>query len=287
MKIEGLRILDSNFYHQLTICDDKIVVQRLDSMGRVVNNDDDDEVRWVKSTNSISSEIRGLDDQGTIDRVVEYYLNYNKITGVYTNIDSNKSLYCVFMSSIYDRWNLIYNETKRLGFQEIPDEMTFKKIMDKYRFDREGFLINLVDDASRFEFCIEDGNSYYQSNEFSDGNKNVCFVLCVKKDSSGLFKLEPSELEFFEKAVDVIMGEDIARVSGETEYNKCGSLIGDHMSIYSGEFAPKKNVNIAVPFELRSEAQRAVLKHNKKVLNRRREQEKVEGRVYQLKMEGF
>lgn len=280
MKVEGLKLLDANFYHQLTVRGDKIVVQRLDKSGRMVTCDD--LVQKVKSANPISRELRHLDTRESIDRVVEYYLDYSKITGIYTNASFNRDLYCVLTSSIGDE-DLIHKGARKLRFQEAPDQRTFQRIVDKYHLDREVFLLNLVDDVSYFEFYFDKGNSSYQVRDFYEGKKKGCFTLRLEEASSYRLDLPPDEEEFLEKAVDIIMGDEIAISRVDEDWDRFGFLERRYMRIDSERYGK----TITVSQVEKSRIEDIVSKHNMGVWERRHKQEKAEGKVYQLKMEGF
>ena len=62
------------------------------------------------------------------------FLDYNKVDSIYENLDLHGTFYSIVLDSTLG---------KRLRFKTYPGEDIVRKIYDKYKFDRDEFLINL------------------------------------------------------------------------------------------------------------------------------------------------
>ncbi|MDD5888565.1 MAG: hypothetical protein PUC82_03650 [bacterium] len=268
MKIEGLKILDSNFYHQIIIGDRKMIVQRYDRHG-VLDTKDDGPVR-VKSTDAISKRIKGKDDDEVKALVLDYFLSYNKISAILEDASIQWNFYPLLVDSSLG---------KKLIFKDNLSKDLCDKVRSKYCFDRLEFLVNL-DSCSDFTFNTGMGNSYYKMAQDSD-NKAI-FGLSTYYDDKKRLQVRKEELDFLAKAIDIIMEGNIIDVVGTCSNDRMG---------FSGEFVildkEREDKVIHISKELVTFASPFVGKHNLNVFSQRREEEKNEGKVYQMKMEEF
>lgn len=275
MKIEGLRILDSNYYHQLTIHDSKAVVQRYNKNGGIARGCSSD--KYAKASNPISLELKGLDYDTTVDRLVDYYLDYNKIIGIQENAIVNGTTYIIIsspgevMSSIYE------TPSKKLRFRVAPSHDTSKKIIDRYRFDRDEFLINLPEEVREFVFCVQQENTYYKVE-----GKSAIFCLNARRDERCKVVALESEKDFFGRAISLIMGDEIISSDISEESERFGFV--NRAYTITDSSGRKK---IKMPKGLYPAAKEFVDAHNNRVLAERRQAEQIVGPVYQKKMEGF
>lgn len=275
MRIEGLRILDSNYYHQLTIHDGKAVVQRYNKHGGIARGCSSD--KYVKSSNPISLELRGLDDDSTIERLVDYYLDYNKIIGIQENAIVGGTTYIIVSSPGEEISSIYETPNKKLRFRIVPSHDTSKKIIDRYRFDRDEFLLNLPEDIKEFVFAFETEKSYYKT----DGDSAI-FCLNARHDENFVPVVLDSEVSFFRKAISLVMGDNIIYDDISDEEDRFG-FISREYTITDSTFSKK----IKMPKELYPVAKEVVDSHNKRVLAEREQELQITGFVYQKKMEGF
>lgn len=278
MKVEGLRILDSNYYQQITIHNSKMVVQRYDKVGRLITKDFGP--KRASSKQRLSLEIKNLDDVAVVDAVTDYYLNYSKINAIFEDIYVEGILYPVVVDSTLG---------KRLRFRTCPSDEVVEKIMAKYRFDRDEFLVGL-DEYKNFVFGHEVGKSYYEikgekvdESKKEDKSSPVIFCLAASHDENFVPRVRDDELEFFGRAISIIMGDSIAKATVVEDQDRFGFITKNHV-IFDIDHYERQ---IHMPEELYSAAEKFVSEHNHRVWEKRREQEKIEGNVYQMKMEGF
>ncbi len=280
MRVEGLKLLNSNFYHQITISDNKIVVQRCDKGGRLVSRDDG--VKLTPSDHPISEEIRKLGSVSTVDRVVEYYLDYSEITSISSVLFRERPY--IIVESEKDNSNDIFGSdcSKRLKLRtEVPGrEISVGKIFDKYEFDRDEFLANLIGDVKEVDFSVTENKTGYRLDKDND---KAFFFLSSQKNYSGKIYMSPGEIEFLYKAMSMIMGDNLVTVTMEEKLSRL-----DFLSSYYAMITPEDSHSVItmsrglIPVALDFESS-----HNRSVMEKRREEDKINGRVYQMKMEGF
>ncbi len=280
MRVEGLKLLNSNFYHQITISDNKIVVQRCDKDGRLVSRDDG--VKLIPSDHPISEEIRTLGSVSTVDRVVEYYLDYSEITSISSILFRERPY--IIVESEKDNSNDIFGSdcSKRLKLRtEVPGrEISVGKIFDKYEFNRDEFLANLIGGVKEVDFSVTENKTGYRLDKDND---KAFFFLSSQKNYSGKIYMSPGEIEFLYKAMSMIMGDNLVTVTMEEKLSRL-----DFLSSYYAMITPEDSHSVItmsrglIPVALEFESS-----HNRSVMEKRREEDKINRRVYQMKMEGF
>lgn len=282
MRVEGLKILDSNYYHQIAIYGNKIVVQRCSKGGKMISRDDG--VKTMPPNHSISDEIRNLDKISTVDRIVEYYLDYNRLTSISSELIREEPY--IIVEGEKDNSNAIYesNLSKKLKIRtDFPkSKFLVNKILDKYQFDRDEFLAHLIGDVREFSFFVSDNNTSYSLDKGKDGNDTGIFFLNTHKYSGGNFT-PPNEIEFLNRALPMIMGDNlvtttIVRDEEESDFLNPPYVMITPEDAHSVITMPNKLAHFASEFESN---------YNQSVMKKRRETEKINGKVFQMKMEGF
>ena len=77
MKIQGLRILDSNFYHSISIYHDKVIVSRKGRNGALTTKYNDCNCLFLPHV--ISERLNGLSRDEAVSEIVQYYLNFSEL----------------------------------------------------------------------------------------------------------------------------------------------------------------------------------------------------------------
>lgn len=277
MRVEGLKILDSNYYQQITIYDGRMVVQRYDKVGRLVSKDYGP--KRTASKQRLSLLIKKLDDKAVMSIVTDYFLDYVNIDAIYENLDISGKLYPIVVDSTIG---------KRLRFSTNPSDEALEKIRARYKFDRDEFLIGL-EDYRNFVFGYELGKSFYtidsndSKTEGEEGKtRKVLFCLAAENDENFGPRVRDDELEFFGRAISTIMGNRIADATVYEDSDRFGFITRDYL--ITDEYYERQ---IHIPNGLFPVATKYVSEHNQRVWSQRREQEKIEGNVYQMKMEEF
>lgn len=280
MEVEGRRILDSNFYQQITIADKKMVVQRYDKVGRLVSKDYGP--KRTKSKQTISSRLRKCDDETVKSMVLDYFLDYNKVASIYEDLNLHGTFYSIVLDSTLG---------KRLRFKTFPREDNAKKIYDKYRFDRDEFLINLegyykysfetVLEHSSYE--VEGTSESFTSQEEDDKTRRVFFCLAASHDENFVPRVREEELEFFGRAISLIMGDEIAEIEEVKSTNELGFLQREYLIV--DKYYSSKVIHISS--DLVPRAEEFLSQHNSRVWEQRREKEANDEKIYQMKMEEF
>lgn len=277
MRVEGLKILDSNYYQQITVHDGRMVVQRYDKVGRLVSKDFGP--KRTASKQRLSLLIKKLDDKAVMSIVTDYFLDYVKVDAIYENLNISGKLYPIVVDSTIG---------KRLRFSTSPSDEALEKIRARYKFDRDEFLIGL-EDYGNFVFGYELGKSYYtidgndlENKKEEDKTRRVQFCLATEYDENFVPRVREDELEFFGRAISTIMGDRIAEATVYEDSDRFGFITKDYL--ITDKHCERQ---IHIPKGLFPVATKYVSEHNQRVWNQRREQEKIEGKVYQMKMEEF
>ena len=280
MDVEGRSILDSNFYQQITVADSKLVVQRYDKVGRLVSKDYGP--KRTKSKQALSSRIRKCDDDTVKSMILDYFLDYNKVDSIYENLNLRGTFYSIVLDSPLG---------KRLRFKTNPSDELVKKIYDKYRFDRDEFLINL-DGYYNFEFSttlehsnyeVEGTVKSYSSESEEDKTRKVLFCLAASHDENFVPRVREEELEFFGRAISLIMGDEIAVIEEVKTTNSLGFLERKYL-IFDKDYSRRV---IQISRDLVPHAEEFLSQHNSRVWKQRREIEANDEKIYQMKLEEF
>lgn len=280
MEVEGKRILDSNYYQQVTIHDKRMIVQRYDKVGRLVCKDFGP--KRTRSKQAISSRMKKCDDETVKAMAVDYFLDYNKICSIYENS---------YVQGIF--YPLIIDSTigKRLRFKALPSDEIWDKIECKYRFNRDEFLINL-EGYCKFAFGFDVDRSSYEIKGMTkdwtesleeDKTREVLFCLSASQDENFVPYVREEELEFFGRAISVIMGDQIADIEEIRSTDRFGFILKEYAIVDKDYY----NRSIHIASELVPAAEKFVSAHNQRVWSKRREEEKIEGKIYQMKLEEF
>ena len=280
MDVEGRSILDSNFYQQITVADSKLVVQRYDKVGRLVSKDYGP--KRTKSKQALSSRIRKCDDDTVKSMILDYFLDYNKVDSIYENLNLRGTFYSIVLDSPLG---------KRLRFKTNPSDELVKKIYDKYRFDRDEFLINL-DGYYNFEFSttlehsnyeVEGTVKSYSSESEEDKTRKVLFCLAASRNEDFVPRVREDEIEFFGRAISLIIGDEIGIVEESKDIDGYGDFISNYFIV--DKDYNSKIIHISddlVPFALKF-----LSEHNSRVWEQRRETENNDSKIYQMKLEEF
>lgn len=280
MDVEGRSILDSNYYQQITVSDKKMVVQRYDKVGRLVSKDYGP--KRTKTKHALSSRIKSCDDETVKSMILDYFLDYNKVDSIYENLNLHGTFYSIVLDSTLG---------KRLRFKTYPGEDIVRKIYDKYKFDRDEFLINL---EGYFKYSFETmlGHSSYEiegvtkswdDEKIDDKTREVRFCLATNRSDGILPQVREEEIEFFGRAISLIMADKIAVVDEVKDTDEFGDFVKEYFIIDE----ERDSRVIYIPCELVPIAETAVSKHNGRVWEQRREIEKNDEKVYQMKLEEF
>lgn len=280
MEVEGRRILDSNFYQQITVGDKKMVVQRYDKVGRLVSKDYGP--KRTKSKQALSTRLRKCDDETVKSMVLDYFLDYNKVASIYEDLNLHGTFYSIVLDSTLG---------KRLRFKTFPREDIAKKIYDKYRFDRDEFLINLegyykysfetVLEHSSYE--VEGTSESFTSQEEDDKTRRVFFCLAASHDENFVPRVREDEAEFFGRAISLIMGDEIVEIEEVKSTNELGFLQREYL-IVDKDYSSKV---IHISSDLVPKAEEFLSQHNSRVWEQRRKTEVDDEKIYQMKMEEF
>ena len=149
MQIRGMKYLKKNDYDSLVISQGKI---------NVYGNS-----KWpsMRLSHSIADELKLIDtDSEKESRVVEYFLDYNKICAITDNYSQGGRDY------LYIGGN---NRSLKFGHQPRAD--VINSILSHYRHDRLEFLYN---EKNSYEITISDGTSSYDIDEKGKVRLNIC-----------------------------------------------------------------------------------------------------------------
>lgn len=272
MKISGLKILSSNCYNLLTVSERSIIIQRFDLNGNI-KDCSDDSVKFSRLSNSLVTQLDGLEDKEKIARVVDYYLDYAKVTSVADSVLIDGLKYTVVEGID------ACDERRNLRFDESLNRDLSSKIMRQYMFNRDEFLTNLeIDEECDIFFEGEDGKSYYKS----DSPSTIRFGLASKKSKTGNERVNDLELEFFGKTITHVLGDGLAQIYDELS-TEGDTYTSNKFTI--SDLSDKKRIHIprsVVPY-----AKNFVREHNNKVRQNRINSDKMDMKVLQMKLEGF
>ena len=219
-----------------------MVVQRYDKVGRLVSKDYGP--KRTKSKQALSSRIRKCDDDTVKSMILDYFLDYNKVDSIYENLNLRGTFYSIVLDSPLG---------KRLRFKTNPSDELVKKIYDKYRFDRDEFLINL-DGYYNFEFSttlehsnyeVEGTVKSYSSESEEDKTRKVLFCLAASHDEDFVPRVREDEVEFFGRAISLIMGDEIAEIEEVKTTNSLGFLKKEYLIVDKVEKDDKEYYYIA------------------------------------------
>lgn len=240
MKIEGIRQLDQNFYDTIVVRNGEIKVN-----GKVLDT--------VTLGKSFSESLRGKSDEEIKNAVIEYFLRYNRINFISSDLSRINGL-MFYVGSQSEKLLIIDN-----------DEMSESKakILRRYISDRDNFLYNSTASTYTINTNYANSSSYNTTRE-----GNIRFNLA--RESTGIPQYES---EFLERFINHIFADEYIKVipRGKKE-------LEDGVELVSGE----KRV-IAKVFT--KDLMKKVDEHNKKCDFIRKEKE--EAMKFQLKMEGF
>lgn len=240
MKIEGIRQLDQNFYDTIVVRNGEIKVN-----GKVLDT--------VTLGKSFSESLRGKSDEEIKNAVIEYFLRYNRINFISSDLSRINGL-MFYVGSQSEKLLIIDN-----------DEMSESKakILRRYISDRDNFLYNSTASTYTINTNYANISSYNTTRE-----GNIRFNLA--RESTGIPQYES---EFLERFINHIFADEYIKVipRGKKE-------LEDGVELVSGE----KRV-IAKVFT--KDLMKKVDEHNKKCDFIRKEKE--EAMKLQLKMEGF
>lgn len=240
MKIEGIRQLDQNFYDTIVVRNGEIKVN-----GKVLDT--------VTLGKSFSESLRGKSDEEIKNAVIEYFLRYNRINFISSDLSRINGL-MFYVGSQSEKLLIIDN-----------DEMSESKakILRRYISDRDNFLYNSTASTYTINTNYANSSSYNTTRE-----GNIRFNLA--RESTGIPQYES---EFLERFINHIFADEYIKVipRGKKE-------LEDGVELVSGE----KRV-IAKVFT--KDLMKKVDEHNKKCDFIRKEKE--EAMKLQLKMEGF
>lgn len=261
MKIVGLKRLDSNFYQKIIIYDDMITVLGIDSNLTNVNE--------LRVPRVFSSELEGLTDDEIIDKVVAYYLNYNKIIALSAKQDES------FVGALSECGKI-------LEFRGENSKRLLKKITDRYYQDREEFFLNL-DDYQHVQLDTSLEDAAYSVVDDSLGKVlKVCLMLKHTKD--GYLVLDSEDILFSRKVINATMQDNIAESCVSEDHTGVDYLEKTGI-ISNSDGYPKRNIYVSEMLMPLTDF--IVDNHNSEVfLNRYNE--KCEGeKVLQMEMEEF
>lgn len=265
MKIQGLRILDSNFYHSISIYHDKVIVSRKGRNSALTTKYNDCNCLFLP--HFISERLNGLSRDEAVSEIVQYYLDYSKIS----RLDSR------FLLSTGDSMSCFANNSERsLNFSELPNREVLNDIVDNYEESREEFLNDLMgSDCKTFRFYVSDTVSSYSLGKEPDENVANFYLVRQKKNDTEML----DEASFFGHALETIMADrqidmiEFGHDDGEFEFTICDS--------------DDKAYSVTIPQEFASFTRRFVSSHNDNLMVEKAREERKDISVYQLKLEEF
>ena len=265
MQIQGLRILDSNFYHNISIYHDKVVVSRKGRNGTFVTKDDDRNCLFLPHV--ISERLNGLSRDEAVLEIVQYYLDYSKIS----RLDSRLLL------STGDSMSCFANNSERgLNFSELPNREVLNDIVENYEESREEFLNGLMgSDCKTFRFYVSDMESSYSLGNELDENEANFYLVRQKKNNAEML----DEASFFGHALETIMADrqidmiEFGHDDGEFEFTICDS--------------DDETYSVTIPQEFASFTRSFVSSHNDNLMIENAKAKRENINVYQLKLEEF
>ena len=268
MEISGLRALDSNYYNLLTIFKNNIVVQRVDLRGKLIRIDYGREM-FKGLDNPISSQIANLDDNEQISKVIDYFLDYDMITGISDSVLIDKKRFLIIDGIDY------CGNKRRLRLGKGISQEFISQVFEKYKIDRDRFLSNLeIDDTCDIFFRCEAGKTYYEG----ESNSIINFGLALEKTVGRNKKLVDSELVFLDNVLSYVFDSKYVQIYDELN-SEGDAYTGNQFTI--SDLGDKRKVHI--PTMLVPYATSLIKKHNDLV----RENKLNNDKVLQLKMEGF
>lgn len=262
MKIVGLKMLDSNFYEKIVINDNMIIASGLDS-----NLSNTKDVRWPSP---ISSELGELSDDDITDRVISYFLNYNKIIALSVKPGDN---FIGVLSKYGQKLELRGKNSKKF----------LKKITDRYYHDRTEFFLTEKDNYQHVNLELNLENAAYSVEDDSKG-KTLKVCLMPKRTQEGYIVLDYEDILFSKEVIDATMGDSIAESYISEDYAGIDYLEKSCVISNSDGNLERK---IYIPGRLIPLMDFIVDNHNSEVFLSRFNEEKEKGKVFQMKMEGF
>lgn len=265
MKIQGLRVLDSNFYHNISIYHDKIVVSRNERNGTLVTEDNERDCLFLPHV--ISERLNGLSRDEAISEIVQYYLEYSKVSRLASRL----------LLSTGDTMSCFANNSERsLNFSELPNREVLNDIVENYEESREKFLNGLMgSDCRTFRFYVSDAESSYSLVNESDENVANFYLVRQKKNDTEML----DEASFLGHALETIMADrqidviEFDHDDGEFEFTICDS--------------DDEAYSVTIPQEFASFTRRFVSNHNDNVMVEKAREGRKDISVYQLKLEEF
>ena len=142
MKIIGIKYLNENNYKKIRIGHNEILVTG-------VNHDFDDDTISSKFTDTL----KGLDRKHIIDDVIEHFLESHTINSVSNYDFSGKSI------------NVLGNDDVSLKICVPVDMEIAKRIMSKYKHDRDSFVENMSLSGASILLSSVTGKTSYEDDE--------------------------------------------------------------------------------------------------------------------------
>ncbi len=204
MIIEGVKLLDQNYYETITVRDGVIKVG-----GKLLNT--------IHMNKSFTESLRGKTDEEIRVAVIEYFMNYNKLNYV-SNDFSRITGYMSYAGS---------ESGKLLIIDDKISEEEKTKILNKYIRDRYSFLYNHPCDVYGLNVNYGDTSSYAVSRSGS-----VKFNLAQTNN-----KLPIYENAFIEEFLDQVFGNEIIEVVKPKKYEEHVSnykLVGNDKVVILG-----------------------------------------------------
>ena len=237
MKIRGMEHLRKNDYNKLVI-----------RKGRV-NVYSESLIPTMKMSHSIEDELRTLDDVAKVERIIDYYLDYNPVNSIDENY--NRVGRSIFITSTT-------GSELRLGRRPYGDFL--EKIFNKYRETR--WQTACLNPIGSFEF-----KTSYNYTGFFKNDDGIDFVLSTK-----FGELLPQELDFFEMVLPVLFGDSEVRIKKRFKPN---SYTGIASLDLDGYYVIGEDSTIKVDRKLLPLTSKIVSKHNKQVKKLKEENEKI------------
>jgi len=243
MKIEGQKNLNSNLYDNITITD-KIKVKS------------NFKFPTLNMNSKFSNDLKKLNDDEQIDKVLNYFLEYSKINGIVENYYHAGKEYMLIAGS---------RDLKIEGYFK-KDQM--QKILLKYQKDRINNLIG--NDIETIELTTDDNETlYYEYYNLLEEEKRIKIILLSKKR----ILLPPFERSFLETYLTDIFGNNKMIIDKDYDNNN----VWNDMDKFILEGSDKK-----IKFNrcLLPEINNISINHNKKI-------DEYNNKYKQLKMEGI
>lgn len=170
MKINGLKHLNSNWYKS-------IMIRNIDEENVQVNvKNDKIAIPLLNSSNSFNSNFKKLSTEEQIEKIIEYYLKYNKICG----------LHYKDLPRYEDKFNII--EGSRDLFIQVRKDLIKPEVNDaiikKYFHDRDEFVYRDCENMQYFCFGTDIWPSYKITKDFFSKH-NVIYLSMYLKEHNG------------------------------------------------------------------------------------------------------